>query len=636
MAVTGTYQRDAGRRAAASQARSGQAGVSRPRPAARRRGEKGGVGGAVQRTERKIFGVPERFMRPRLILIATVVLLTAFGCLMIYSASSISSLTSDVLGNDPAYYLKKQLQFIALGGVVAFVLAKVDYHEFTNGRASMPMWAAMVVVLVLVFTPIAGQSTYGASRWINLPLIGKLQPSEFAKIGIVWLAAGVCQQRFDDGTIDDAQFVKNGVLAAVLPLALIVVQPDKGTTMVIGVALLAMLFFAGFDRRYLVFIGVVALAGMVFLSVKDSYSLRRIQIMFDPFQDYYNDGYQLAQGQYAFGSGGLFGVGIGMSRMKYSYLPMAHNDFIFAIIGEECGLVGTLGVLAAFGVIAWQGMKIARCASDLSGRLVAVGCTSLLAFQTLLNVCGVIGIFPLSGKPIPFLSYGGSSIMASLLIVGALVSVSVHSSLPETVHDRTRRTWQQVADESDPGSLTFVSDARPRSARGAVRQQAQGRAAGSAQPQAPSPFRVVAGGAQGRSGGQASARRPQTACAAAPTAPGPGDSNRGTGLCRTPRKRGEAHGQEPEGHHRGGRHRRPHQPGARACRGAARPRPQRLLRRADGKARGTSRARGRLPAHPHPRAGLRPLAPLDGSAVARHGLKGQGGPRTRLCRAGRP
>ena len=189
MAVTGTYQRGAGRRAAASQARSGQAGVSRPRPAARRRGEKGGVGGAVQRTERKIFGVPERFMRPRLILIATVVLLTAFGCLMIYSASSISSLTSDVLGNDPAYYLKKQLQFIALGGVVAFVLAKVDYHEFTNGRASMPMWTAMVVVLVLVFTPIAGQSTYGASRWISLPLIGKLQPSEFAKIGIVWLAA---------------------------------------------------------------------------------------------------------------------------------------------------------------------------------------------------------------------------------------------------------------------------------------------------------------------------------------------------------------------------------------------------------------------------------------------------------------
>ena len=352
MAVTGTYQRGAGRRAAASQARSGQAGASRPRPAARRRGEKGGVGGAVQRTERKIFGVPERFMRPRLILIATVVLLTAFGCLMIYSASSISSLTSDALGNDPAYYLKKQLQFIALGGVAAFVLAKVDYHEFTNGRASMPMWGAMLVVLVLVFTPIAGQSTYGASRWISLPLIGNLQPSEFAKIGIVWLAAGVCQQRFDDGTIDDAQFVKNGVLAAVLPLVLIVVQPDKGTTMVIGVALLAMLFFAGFDRRYLGIIALVALAGMVFLSVKDSYSLRRIQIMLDPFQDYYNDGYQLAQGQYAFGSGGLFGVGIGMSRMKYSYLPMAHNDFIFAIIGEECGLVGTLGVLAAFGVIA--------------------------------------------------------------------------------------------------------------------------------------------------------------------------------------------------------------------------------------------------------------------------------------------
>lgn len=460
---------------------------------------------AMEKGEKKLFGVPERFMRPRLILIATVVLLTAFGCLMIYSASSISSLTSDVLGNDPAYYLKKQLLFILLGGIAAFALAKFDYHEFSAGRATAPMWIAMIVILALVFTPMAGHSTYGASRWISVPLIGNLQPSEFAKIGIIWLAAGVCQQRFDEGVIDDMEFLKRGVLACVVPAVLILVQPDKGTTMVIGVALLAMLFFAGFDRRALGAIALVAFLGIVALSLKDSYSLRRIQIMLDPFQDYYNDGYQLAQGQYAFGSGGLFGVGIGMSRMKYSYLPMAHNDFIFAIIGEECGLVGTLGVLAAFAVIARQGMKIARCASDLSGRLIAVGCTTILVFQMLLNVCGVIGIFPLSGKPIPFLSYGGSSIIASLMIVGALVSVSVHSSLPETVHDRTRRTWQQVADDAEPGSLTFVSEARPRSARGASRQDAQVRGA-AAPTQGASPFRVVAGGAQGRTRGQA---RPQ-------------------------------------------------------------------------------------------------------------------------------
>lgn len=508
MAATGTYQRGAARAA-----RPAQASAGRQRPAARRRGE-GGSSGFVADQERKIFGVPERFMRPRLILIATVALLTAFGCLMIYSASSISSLTSDALGNDPAYYVKKQVLFILIGTALAFVVAKVDYHELTGGRWSRPMWALMVLVLVLVFTPVAGHSTYGASRWISVPLIGRLQPSEFAKIGIIWLAAGVCQQYFDDGTLDQREFIKQGILAAVVPAVLIIAQPDKGTTMVIGVALLAMLFFAGFDRRALGVIAFVAFVGMVFLSFKDSYSLKRIQIMLDPFQDYYDDGYQLAQGQYAFGSGGLFGVGIGMSRMKYSYLPMAHNDFIFAVIGEECGLVGTLAVVAAFGVIAWQGMKIARCASDLSGRLIAVGCTTILVFQMLLNVCGVIGLFPLSGKPIPFLSYGGSSIMASLIIVGALVSVSVHSSLPETVHDRTRRTWQQVDDAGQPGSLTFVGEATPRSARaGAYQQrgdagraqagQPTGRAQGGASGM---PFRVVAGGAQGRARGQA---RPQ-------------------------------------------------------------------------------------------------------------------------------
>ena len=437
--------------------------------------------------EKTIFGVPERFMRPRLILIATVILLTAFGCLMIYSASSISALTSESLGNDPMYYVKKQLQFVALGALACVFLAKSDYHLFSRHFIS-PIWLATIAVLILVFTPIAGHSTYGASRWISLPGVGQLQPSEFAKIAIIWVAADVCQRRFEDGTFDEHDFRIQGAIAVVVPMMLIVAQPDKGTTMVIAVALFAMLFFAGFDRRALGILGGVVVVGFVVLMFKDSYALQRFLTMLDPFKDYYGDGYQLAQAQYAFGSGGLFGVGIGMSRMKYSYLPMAHNDFIFAIIGEECGLVGTLGVLAAFGVLAWAGFRIARHASDLSGRLIAVGATTILVFQMMLNVCGVIGIFPLSGKPVPFLSYGGSSIMASLMIVGTLVSVSVHSRLPETAHDRTRRTWRQVEDGGAAGSLTFVGEAMPRSARSSSRQEPMG-----AQ-QAPT-FRVVAGGA---------------------------------------------------------------------------------------------------------------------------------------------
>jgi cell division protein FtsW len=131
-----------------------------------------------------------------------------------------------------------------------------------------------------------------------------------------------------------------------------------------------------------------------------------------------------------------------MSKQKYSYLPMAYNDFIFAVVGEELGLVGTLGLLAAFGVLAWAGFRIARYAPDMCGRLIAAGCTSLIIIQLLVNVCGVLGIIPLSGKPVPFVSYGGSTIMSCLMLVGMIVSVSKHSTLPETVHDRSRQSWQ--------------------------------------------------------------------------------------------------------------------------------------------------------------------------------------------------
>ena len=183
-------------------------------------------------------------------------------------------------------------------------------------------------------------------------------------------------------------------------------------------------------------------------------------------------GYQLIQGFYAFGSGGLFGVGIGMSKQKYSYLPMAYNDFIFAVVGEELGLVGTLGMLAAFGVLAWAGFRIARYAPDMCGRLIAAGCTSLIVIQLLVNVCGVLGIMPLSGKPVPFVSYGGSTIISCLMLVGMIVSGSNNTALPETVHDRSRQSWQFAdgeeargpAPSASPG-ISLVRTPTPRSAR---------------------------------------------------------------------------------------------------------------------------------------------------------------------------
>lgn len=485
-----------------------------PRPAARR-GRSGG--GSVS-------GVPERFMRPRLVLFACVGILVGFGLLMVYSASSVTALAAT---GDAAYYLKRQLAFSAVGIACAVALALADYRVWVR-RLLVPIWVVTVALLALVI--VAGtDNDMGATRWINLGFFD-LQPSEFAKITVVFTAANIAERYFEEGSLDWAGFLKLMVGGVGVPLALIIVQPDKGTTMVLGVTIVVMGYLAGVPKRLLLGLLALGVIGFFALSVKDDYSRQRLLTMLDPWSDPFDTGYQLIQGFYAFGSGGLLGVGIGFSRQKYSYLPMAHNDFIFAVIGEECGLVGTLGVLAGFALFLWAGFQIARYAPDLSGRLVAAGCTSLVIVQLLLNVCGVLGLFPLSGKPIPFLSYGGSSIIASLMLVGMIASVSIHSRLPETAHDGARRSWQLEDDASGPG-LSLVGEPRPRSARGGGRPPASGGRGG---------FTVVEGGSRGRasSRGRGSYRGGSTPTGARGRIDlGPGAGERLRGRDRGPRIR---------------------------------------------------------------------------------------------------
>lgn len=423
-------------------------------------------------------------MRPRLVLLASVAVLVAFGLLMVFSASSVTALNST---GDAAYYLKRQLAFIALGTAVAIALAKVDYHFWVRS-ALMFVWVVTVVLLVAVVA-LGTDNGMGATRWIDLGFFD-LQPSEFAKITVIFTAANVAEQYYERGSIDFAHFLVLLGVGVGLPLALIIAQPDKGTTMVCGLTLVVMGYLAGMPKRFLLLVLLLAGGAFVGLSFKDDYSRARFLTMFDPWADPYGNGWQLIQGFYAFGSGGLLGVGVGFSRQKYAYLPMAHNDFIFAVVGEECGLVGTLGLIAGFMVFLWAGLQIARHAPDLAGRLVAAGCTSIVVIQLFLNVLGVIGWFPLSGKPIPFVSYGGSSILASLMLVGLVTSVSVHSRLPETTHDRERRSWREVdALEGDAG-LSLVGEPIPRSERTPA-----------AAPRTARPgLRVVEGGSSARSG----------------------------------------------------------------------------------------------------------------------------------------
>ncbi len=407
---------------------------------------------------RKVFETPARFMQPRLVLYLTTFALVALGLVMVYSASSITSMLSEDTNYDAQFYLLRQGGFTAAGLVAAAVVAATDYHLWSRSLL-IPIWVVSLVTLGLVFVPGIGVSINGASRWIGTDA-HTVQPSEFAKVVIILTAANIASRYFEDSSISGIQF---GVLLFVgvgIPLLLIWDEPDKGSVFVCVLTLLVMAFLLGVPFKPVLAALVVVVPLVAIVVMMDDYARARVMTFIDPWKDPYGDSYQLIQGLYAIGSGGLFGMGLGFSRQKYFYLPMAFNDFIYAIIGEELGLMGTLGVLCCFVLLVWAGFQIARYAPDLSGRLIASGCTSLLFIQMLVNVCGVLGVIPLSGKPLPFISYGGSSIISCLILVGFIASVSRHSSLPETVFDERRRDWSVTSD-----TFSLVGEATPRSAR---------------------------------------------------------------------------------------------------------------------------------------------------------------------------
>lgn len=307
--------------------------TARPGARAQVRGRASGA----NNIEKQIMGVPARIMRPCLLLVAAAVGLTLFGLVMIYSASSVEAMSEQ---GDAAFYVKRQALFIVAGLVLAAGAAKADYHKLCSktGLAAM----GLVIIGMLVVVRVAGSGANGATRWLEVgPL--RLQPSEFAKVFVLLAASGTAAEFFAERTIDQTTFAKRLALYVGLPVLLIVVQPDKGTAGIICLLVFVIAYDAGFDRDILIkFALLVAVVGLVY-SLRDDYSRQRVLTMFNPWSDEWGNGYQLTRGFMAFGSGGLTGVGLGMSRMKYSYLPEAHNDFVFAIVGEELGPRGHAG-----------------------------------------------------------------------------------------------------------------------------------------------------------------------------------------------------------------------------------------------------------------------------------------------------
>jgi len=357
--------------------------------------------------------------RPDYWLMASTIALLVLGTLMVYSASFAVAHNEF---NDDAYFLVRQLAWDIIGGLALVLVMRVHYQHWR--RWSVPIMLLVIVLLVLVLMPGLGFRSYGAMRWIKLGPFLQVQPSELAKLGIVLYLADWLARR---GAIV-ADFFKG-----LLPFAIIVglvawlveVQPDLGTTsIIIGVA--ACIFFvAGASLLHIALLASIGVAAAIALMAHLSgYQLERIRAFLDPWSDVRGSGWHTAQGLIALGSGGPFGQGLGNGLQKFYWVPNAHTDAIFVIIGEELGFLGCVGVMALFAILTWRGFLIAWRAPDPFGRLFATGLTCMLTLQALVNIAVATNSLPYTGITLPFVSFGGSSTVISLVAVGLLLNIS--------------------------------------------------------------------------------------------------------------------------------------------------------------------------------------------------------------------
>ncbi|MCI0545735.1 MAG: putative lipid II flippase FtsW [Candidatus Rokubacteria bacterium] len=362
-----------------------------------------------------------RKLRPDLWLFGAVVALVAIGVVMVYSASAIVAAERF---HDPLLFLKKQLFWAVLGMGCLWVAMRLDYRRFEP--LVVPLLAVSFVLLVLVLVPPFGQSINGTRRWFRLgPL--SVQPVEFAKFALVlYLAAflarrGAALASFRRGLLP-LLIVAGGMATLTL------LQPDLGNSLTLVLLTLALAYLAGARVRHMVVIAGLALPVVALLIALKPYRWRRILAFVNPWEDPQGSGFQIIQSFLALGSGGLFGRGLGESKQKLFYLPEPYTDFIYAIIGEELGLVGALAVLALFAVLVWRGLRIGLRAPDAFGGYLALGVTILLATQTLVNVGVVTGVLPTKGLPLPFVSFGGSALLMTMFSTGVLLNISQHAT----------------------------------------------------------------------------------------------------------------------------------------------------------------------------------------------------------------
>jgi cell division protein FtsW len=351
------------------------------------------------------------------IMLTATLCLLAFGAVMVFSASSTTRVLSDGGLSDSAYYLKRTLLF---GGVGLLVMHLAARHGLQVVRRLTPMLLGASIFLLLAVL-VAGTSVNGSSRWLGSGFL-QIQPSELAKVALILYAADLLARK--PKRVRSLEGMAPLLMVTGAASLLIVVEPDLGTTLVIAFAVAATLVAAGARLRDLALIGgVLAFFGLA-MTVIEPYRMARLTAFLSPGADATGAGFQAAQAKIALGSGGIFGVGIGNGVQKAFYLPEAHTDMISAVIGEELGLLGILGVVGLFCTFGYAGLMIAKGARDNYGKILAAGLTSLVLVQATINLFAVMGLAPLTGVPLPFVSYGNSSLLVTLFAVGLILNVA--------------------------------------------------------------------------------------------------------------------------------------------------------------------------------------------------------------------
>lgn len=359
--------------------------------------------------------------RDRVILIVAIVLLSLFGLIMIYSASNV---WASYKFNDSYKYLKMQGLFLIVGYILLFVVSKIPYSLYKD-KANI-IFIICSILLVLVLIPGIGTVRNGSRSWFGIGSFG-IQPSEFTKLGLIIFTSKYLAN--NNRIVKD---IKSGVLPILSVILfiffLIMLEPDFGTGVVIVMTIIVLLFVSGVKMDFFVKIGILGLIGIAALVIIAPYRMQRIVSFLNPWSDPLGSGFQIIQSLYAIGPGGLLGLGFGNSVQKHFYLPEPQTDFIFSIISEEFGFMGVLIVSLLFMTIIYIGFKIAMKVEDLFGKYLAFGITFGLAFQAMLNLMVVTNLIPVTGVTLPFLSYGGSSLLITMCSMGILLNISSNCS----------------------------------------------------------------------------------------------------------------------------------------------------------------------------------------------------------------